>query len=88
MAGFVVTEDLRASLNSWQCDQTHVVYAGWPRSLDGAGSSMGLPEDKKKMAAGKALIRCFCSPDRKESSHLPVRSLINGSCLRRTTDRM
>lgn len=65
MAGFVVTEDLRASLNSWQCDQTHVVYAGWPRSLDGAGSSMGLPEDEKKMAAGKALIRCFCSPDRK-----------------------
>lgn len=33
-----------------------------PRSLDGLCKSLGLPADKSKDAAGKALIKLFCSP--------------------------
>ena len=40
----------------------HALYCGYPASLDAAGRAMGLPEDKKKLTTGKALIRYFCVP--------------------------
>lgn len=46
----------------WRCSMLHSLYAGFPASLDAAGTALGLPEDKRKLHTGKALIRYFCVP--------------------------
>lgn len=46
----------------WRDTMLHALYCGYPASLDAAGRAMGLPEDKKKLTTGKALIRYFCVP--------------------------
>lgn len=48
--------------DQWRDTMLHALYCGYPASLDAAGKVMGLPEDKKKLATGKALIRYFCVP--------------------------
>lgn len=48
--------------NQWRDTMLHALYCGYPASLDAAGRAMGLPEDKKKLTTGKALIRYFCVP--------------------------
>jgi DNA polymerase len=48
--------------DQWRDTMLHALYCGYPASLDAAGSAMGLPEDKKKLTTGKALIRYFCVP--------------------------
>lgn len=48
--------------DQWRDTMLHALYCGYPASLDAAGKAMGLPEDKKKLATGKALIRYFCAP--------------------------
>ena len=48
--------------NQWRCTMLHGLYLGYPAGLARLGSALGLPEDKRKMAAGKALIRYFCLP--------------------------
>lgn len=49
-------------LNQWRCTMLHSLYCGYPAGLDAAGKAMGLPQNKQKMATGKALIRYFCVP--------------------------
>lgn len=49
-------------VSQWRCTMLHGLYVGYPGSLDAVGKALGLSEDKQKMAAGKALIRYFCSP--------------------------
>lgn len=51
-----------AWLPQWRCTMLHGLYCGYPAGLDAAGKALGLPQDKQKMAAGKALIRYFCVP--------------------------
>lgn len=46
--------------DQWRDTMLHALYCGYPASLDAAGRAMGLPEDKKKLTTGKALIRYFC----------------------------
>lgn len=48
--------------DQWRDTMLHALYCGYPASLDAAGRAMGLPEDKKKLTTGKALIRYFCVP--------------------------
>lgn len=48
----------------WRCTMMHSLYVGYPGSLDAAGKALGLDEDKRKLATGKALIRYFCVPCR------------------------
>lgn len=48
--------------DQWRDTMLHALYCGYPASLDAAGKAMGLPEDKKKLATGKAFIRYFCVP--------------------------
>ena len=45
--------------DQWRDTMLHALYCGYPASLDAAGKAMGLPEDKKKLTTGKALIRYF-----------------------------
>ena len=48
--------------DQWRDTMLHALYCGYPASLDAAGKAMCLPEDKKKLTTGKALIRYFCVP--------------------------
>ena len=46
----------------WRCTMFHGLYAGYTAGLDATGRALGLPEDKRKLSTGKALIRYFCMP--------------------------
>lgn len=46
----------------WRCTMFHGLYAGYTAGLDATGGALGLPEDKRKLNTGKALIRYFCVP--------------------------
>ena len=48
--------------SQWRCTMFHGLYCGYTAGLDATGKALGLPEDKQKIAAGKALIRYFCVP--------------------------
>ena len=49
-------------LKQWRCTQLHGLYCGYTVGLEATGRALGLPEDKQKLAAGKALIKYFCAP--------------------------
>ena len=49
-------------LTQWQCTMAHSLYCGYPAGLAATGGAIGLPQDKRKMAVGKALIKYFCTP--------------------------
>lgn len=49
-------------LGQWRCTMAHGLYCGYPAGLDAIGKAIGLPQDKRKMSVGKALIRYFCVP--------------------------
>ncbi len=51
-------------LDQWRCTMVHGLYCGYTAGLDATGKAIGLPQDKQKLAAGKALIRYFCVPCR------------------------
>lgn len=46
----------------WRDTMLHGLYAGYTAGLDATGWALGIPEDKQKLATGKALIRYFCVP--------------------------
>lgn len=46
----------------WRCTAVHAATLGLPRKLEDVAKVLGMPEDKQKMAAGKALIQFFCKP--------------------------
>lgn len=46
----------------WRCTMIHGLYAGYTAGLDATGKALGLPQEKQKLATGKALIRYFCVP--------------------------
>ncbi len=48
--------------DQWRCTMFHGLYCGYTAGLDATGKALGLPEDKQKLATGKALIRYFCVP--------------------------
>lgn len=49
-------------LEQWRCTKAHGLYCGYTAGLDATGRAIGLPQDKQKLTAGKALIRYFCVP--------------------------
>lgn len=49
-------------LEQWRCTMIHGLYCGYTAGLDATGKAIGLPQDKRKLAIGKALIRYFCVP--------------------------
>lgn len=48
--------------SQWRCTMFHGLYCGYTAGLEATGKALGLPEDKKKLNTGKALIRYFCVP--------------------------
>ena len=59
---YCLSKFYRTSIGQWCCTMLHGLYCGYTAGLDATGKALGLPQDKKKMAAGKALIRYFCVP--------------------------
>ena len=53
----------------WRCVMAHSMYCGYPAGLAAAGEAMGLPQDKKKLSIGSALIRLFCVPHKPDLIH-------------------
>lgn len=51
-------------IEQWRCTMAHGLYCGYTAGLDATGRAIGLPQDKQKLAVGKALIRYFCVPCR------------------------
>ncbi len=49
-------------IGQWRCTMVHGLYCGYPAGLERAGEAIGLPQDKRKLTIGKALIRYFCVP--------------------------
>lgn len=47
-------------IEQWQCTMIHAMFLGFPAGLEATGEAVGLPEDKKKLAVGRQLIRYFC----------------------------
>lgn len=65
-AAFEITCINRAGIKTppdqWVDTMLMGMYLGYPAGLAKLGTVLGLPEDKKKMAEGKALIKYFCIP--------------------------
>lgn len=49
-------------LSQWRCTMLHGLYCGYPSGLEAVGRALGLAEDQRKLATGKALIKYFCQP--------------------------
>ena len=49
-------------LAQWRCTMAHGLYCGYTAGLEATGKAIGLPMDKQKLTAGKALVRYFCAP--------------------------
>ena len=52
----------KTPLCQWKCTMIHGLYCGYTAGLDATGKAIGLPQDNRKLATGKALIRYFCVP--------------------------
>lgn len=50
------------SIEQWRCTMLHGLYCGYTAGLGATAVALGLPEDKRKMGIGSALIRTFCVP--------------------------
>jgi DNA polymerase len=49
-------------IEQWRCTMIHGLYCGYTAGLAATAIALGLPEDKRKMSVGSALIRTFCVP--------------------------
>lgn len=58
---FAVHEPMKW-LPPWQDTMIEALYCGFPGKLALIGPALGMPQDKQKMAEGKALIKYFCVP--------------------------
>lgn len=50
--------------DQWQCTMVNAFMLALPGDLDSCGKVLGLDADRQKLAAGKALIRLFCMPQK------------------------
>ncbi len=49
-------------LEQWRDTMLHGLYCGYTAGLAATAVALGVPEDKRKMGIGSALIRTFCVP--------------------------
>lgn len=49
-------------LEQWRCTMLHGLYCGYTAGLAATAVALGLPEDKRKLGVGSALIKTFCVP--------------------------
>ncbi|HML46735.1 MAG TPA: hypothetical protein PKE04_08305, partial [Clostridia bacterium] len=51
-------------ISQWHCTMAHGLYCGYTAGLGATGEALGLPQDKRKLGTGSALIRTFCVPQK------------------------
>ena len=59
-------------LSRWRCTMAHGLYCGYTAGLGATGEAMGLPQDKRKLGIGMALIRKFCVPQKDGKRVMPA----------------
>jgi len=59
---YCINSVLHSPIEQWQCTQVHGLYNGYPAGLGAVGEALGIPQDKRKLGTGSALIRTFCIP--------------------------
>lgn len=59
---YCLSKFFETRLEQWRCTMVQSLYRGYPASLAAAGEALHFPQEKKKMAEGKALIKYFCVP--------------------------
>ncbi|MCL6598968.1 MAG: DNA polymerase [Alicyclobacillus macrosporangiidus] len=59
---YCINKFWRSPLEQWQDTMLHGLYCGYTAGLAATAAALGLPEDKRKMSVGAALIRTFCVP--------------------------
>jgi DNA polymerase len=57
-------------IGDWRCTMAHGLYCGYTAGLAATGEAMGLPQDKRKLGIGAALIRKFCVPGKEKATPL------------------
>ena len=57
-------------IGDWRCTMAHGLYCGYTAGLAATGEAMGLPQDKRKLGIGSALIRRFCVPGKEKAAPL------------------
>ena len=62
--------DLGLAVGDWFCTMAHGLYCGYTAGLAATGEAMGLPQDKRKLGVGAALIRKFCVPGKEKPAPL------------------
>ena len=58
------------AIGDWFCTMAHGLYCGYTAGLGITGEAMGLPQDKRKLSIGAALIRRFCVPQKEKAKPL------------------
>ena len=58
------------AIGDWHCTMAHGLYCGYTAGLGITGEAMGLPQDKRKLGIGAALIRRFCVPQKEKPKPL------------------
>ena len=61
---------LGLAVGDWFCTMAHGLYCGYTAGLGATGEAMGLPQDKRKLGIGAALIRKFCVPGKEKPAPL------------------
>ena len=56
-------------LPQWRCTMLHGLYCGYTAGLAATGEALGLPQDRRKLSTGGALIRTFCVPCKPNKSN-------------------
>jgi DNA polymerase len=65
---FALKKFYNTPLDQWRCTMVHALYCGYTIGLGATAVALGLPEDKRKMGVGSALIRTFCVPQTKKQN--------------------
>ena len=58
------------AIGDWFCTMAHGLYCGYTVGLAATGKAMGLPQDKRKLGIGSALIRRFCVSGKEKAAPL------------------
>ncbi|MDP4089251.1 MAG: DNA polymerase [Bacillota bacterium] len=56
-------------LEQWRCTMLHGLYCGYTAGLAATAVALGLPENKRKLSTGSALIKTFCVPVKPTASN-------------------
>ncbi|MEC1177644.1 DNA polymerase [Metasolibacillus meyeri] len=59
---YSLSKFFKTPLEQWRCTMFHGLYCGFTAGLGPTAIALGLPQDKRKLTTGTALIKLFCTP--------------------------